>query len=49
MERVIVGWRPISSLSIAMRYNTGDNHYEKKMDFVFDTLFSEKLKYEASR
>lgn len=41
-ERVIHGWRAISALTIAGRYNVGDPKYSKKLTYVFNELLPKK-------
>ncbi|RDU95189.1 LysM domain-containing protein [Trinickia dinghuensis] len=39
VQRVIVGWRPISATSIAQRYNGGgDPNYAKKLDLALELV-----------
>ncbi|MNL66192.1 hypothetical protein D3C87_1906170 [compost metagenome] len=32
VRKVIAGWMPLTSASIATRYNVGDSDYARKMD-----------------
>ncbi len=42
MEQVIVGWRTVTALNIAKRYNVGDPNYSRKLTYVINTEFSKK-------
>jgi LysM repeat protein len=34
MQRVITGWRALTTANLATRYNVGDPHYMEKLDYV---------------
>ncbi|MCE2026858.1 LysM peptidoglycan-binding domain-containing protein [Sessilibacter corallicola] len=42
VERVIVGWRPVSANTIAQRYNVGDPNYSRKLTYIINEIFSKK-------
>jgi hypothetical protein len=42
-KKVIVGWRSITTLSIAMNYNFGDSLYAKKLDYALALVRNGKM------
>ena len=42
MKKVIVGWKPLTTASIATAYNVGDSMYAKKLDYVLGILKQKK-------
>jgi LysM domain len=42
MKKVIVGWKPLTTASIATLYNVGDSMYAKKLDYALAILKQKK-------
>jgi LysM repeat protein len=36
MQRVLIGWHPLTTANLALRYNAGDSTYAQKLKYVLD-------------
>lgn len=43
MQKVIIGWKVITTSNIAIYYNVGDSSYAKKLDYALSLIRSEKV------
>ena len=42
LEKIITGWHPITTTTIAHKYNVGDTHYSRKLEYCLSVMSKTK-------